>query len=341
MEHKVYTAPPLYGRELAFPFLDESYTVNSRLCNIIPIQVHTDATTVAAQRDHYETARWRTDARVVLTSLWWTDDGVDTEPWIREQLDRYGWIRHPVTYLHTNTALEDSYDMLWNRHKRYFTEWTQDLAELHWTQGYGKSMYELAAIPMHKNVTTLYLSPTRIYPQHLANNNARMILRRKLLTRLARYPGIHTGTDFIAPQEETAHGWKLIKDLNGSIWQPCHNRYYEQTYFSTYVETLVGNGCTRTITEKTLDPLIKGHFILPYGYLGMIDDIVSMGFQLPDFINYGYSRIENPTLRWRAFVNELARIMRLDWPTLYAKNRHLLEHNRQVFYSRPYSKWDK
>ena len=338
---RFYTGSPLYKPSLAFPFLGSRSTAKSSMATLIPIQAHTDSQLIDQQREHYESQSWRDDARAVITSLWWTDDGVDTSAWIHAQLDRYSWIRHPVVYLHTNTALPDSYDMLWNRHKRYFTSWTRELRKLHWTQGFDGRMYVLNPIPRQKTSTRLYLSPTRIYPQHLKNGSTRMQYRSRLLTRLQRHSGIHTGQDIILPQQQTAKGVEQIRSLSGSIWQPCHNRYYESTYFSAYVETLTGAGNTRTVTEKTFDPLVKGHFILPFAYKGMIEDLVAWGFQVPDFIDYTYNTLDTEQDRWRAYIEELERLMHIDWPRYYAQYQPVLEHNRTVFWTRPYSVWDK
>ena len=98
-------------------------------------------------------------------------------------------------------------------------------------------------------------------------------------------------------------------------------------------------GFTPTITEKTWDPLIKGHFILPYRYSGLISDIREYGFILPDWIDYEYDQILDDTARWQMFAQSVDKLLsksitELQW--LFDKHKPILEHNRDLFFMRPY-----
>ena len=121
-----------------------------------------------------------------------------------------------------------------------------------------------------------------------------------------------------------------------------HNEYYLDSFVSIYAETLDW-GDTIMVTEKTWDPLIKGHFILPFGVCGLIQDIKSRGFVFPDFIDYTYSTIADDNRRWQSYQNEVRRLisLRLDqWQDLWDRNLSILHHNREVFFQRPYHKID-
>ena len=117
------------------------------------------------------------------------------------------------------------------------------------------------------------------------------------------------------------------------------NHYYNSSYISIYVETVTTGTYTKTITEKTWDPLIKGHFILPYGYSGLIKDIESYGFILPKWIDYSYDQELNDDRRWKKYEKSVENILSKSLEQideLYQKDKKILEHNRSVFFSRPY-----
>jgi len=110
---------------------------------------------------------------------------------------------------------------------------------------------------------------------------------------------------------------------------------------SVYTETLVikGRG-VRSITEKTFDPLIQGNFILPFGYPGLIKDILSYGFKLPNWIDYSYDTVSDDDSRFDRYIESLKKLNDYSLDELFnmAKNDlNILEHNRSIFYSRPYS----
>jgi hypothetical protein len=118
--------------------------------------------------------------------------------------------------------------------------------------------------------------------------------------------------------------------VNG--YSPVHNRYYQDSYISIYCETLE-HGSTHLVTEKTLDPLIKGHFVLPYGYRGLIQSIQSMGFQLPDFVDYSYDSADDDS-RLALYLKEVDRLMSISlgcWHQYWLDNLDIIQHNRSVF----------
>ena len=89
------------------------------------------------------------------------------------------------------------------------------------------------------------------------------------------------------------------------------------------------------ITEKTYDPLIKGHFILPFGTYDLVSKIIEIGFKLPAFINYDYDQINDSNLRFQAYSKEVRRIMRFSkqrWYLLWRENLDLIKYNQRLFY---------
>jgi hypothetical protein len=128
-------------------------------------------------------------------------------------------------------------------------------------------------------------------------------------------------------------------------WSPIANYIYDHTAISAYVETISIDCEARSITEKTYDPLIKGHAILPWGYAGLIDDITDMGFKLMPWINYEYNKPGNIDVRWDMYVAEMQRldaITHVDMQILMSEHHALLEHNRNIFFVKPYdSLYDK
>jgi len=125
-------------------------------------------------------------------------------------------------------------------------------------------------------------------------------------------------------------------------YSPVHNAYYNETFISVYGETLE-IGTTQLVTEKTYDPLIKGHFILPFSTAGFIDLVKSQGFRLPEFINYEYDLISDPDQRWQAYQQELERLLSFsmdEWRQHWIDNLDILHYNRNIFTEQDYDRVD-
>jgi hypothetical protein len=129
-----------------------------------------------------------------------------------------------------------------------------------------------------------------------------------------------------------------------SWWGYCppHNEYYKNTFVSIYGET-VEHGTSIAVTEKTYDPLIKGHFVLPFSTSGFIRHLRGLGFEFPDFIDYSYDTILNDDLRYAAYEDELRRLVTLDitaWQAHWQDNYSMIRHNQLVFHEKPYDRID-
>lgn len=262
-------------------------------------------------------------------------------------------IPNEFAIVHTNFALnmEIQYDFLFNRQKIYFTDYNRiDLKERLYVMGSDIKNFELAPIvkqgDKHYNSIRKFLCPNRIY---LNFDHERFNYRRKLLEFIKQYPEQGHYSDFSTGQKLDPENTIVNNFLNNGGWYPVANHYYQGTFFSLYSETIAGKANDdypyRSITEKTWDPLIKGHFILPFGYQGIIDHIKSYGFKLPDWIDYSYDCIENNDLRFDAYMESARKLMSLeinDLMKLYERDRHILVHNRNLFWELPYdSLYDK
>ena len=125
-------------------------------------------------------------------------------------------------------------------------------------------------------------------------------------------------------------------------YNPPHNEYYKNTFISIYGET-IEFGSTIAVTEKTYDPLIKGHFVLPFSNSGFIAYLKSKGFRFPEFINYAYDSIVNDDLRFEHYTQEMRRLLELSidaWQQLWQDNFDIIQHNRDKFVSGPYDQVD-
>ena len=123
---------------------------------------------------------------------------------------------------------------------------------------------------------------------------------------------------------------------------PPHNAYYEDTFLSIFGETME-SGTTQVITEKTLDPLIKGHFILPFSTPHFCDMVRDRGILLPDFIDYSYDTIEDFDQRLAQWLAEVQRLLSMPikhWRELHAKNFDLLYENQVWMWRRDYDRID-
>ena len=126
-------------------------------------------------------------------------------------------------------------------------------------------------------------------------------------------------------------------------YKPLHNQYYEDSFISIYAESLEYS-TTFTATEKTFDPLIKGHFVLPFSTYKFIENVkLHYGFQFPDFIDYSYDNIADDEKRYQAYGAEVERLLAIPidtWREHWVNYKVLRTANQEIFYTRPYHRTD-
>jgi hypothetical protein len=257
-----------------------------------------------------------------------------------------------VIVMHTNLQLQPDnmvyFDHMFDIQKLYCTDYDRGTA-LHsrlWTTSCSKETYALR--PINKiHYYNKFLAPMRLYdlPDTEPDEHTRMFFRCKLKEVLCQIRNTHIGDGTIGalmlPDGLTA---PLLLELNmhhGGTWYPVSHAYYDSSFVSVYTESLVSSsyGQVSMVTEKTFDPLIRGNFVLPFGYSGLIQNIRDYGFQLPDWIDYSYDSINDNLDRFDAFINSLHKINKYSVSELYdlsQRDKGILEHNRGVFFNRPY-----
>lgn len=154
---------------------------------------------------------------------------------------------------------------------------------------------------------------------------------------------LHSHVDFKTVPNDS-HDLFLLKDTSKPMVgiKPIHNSYYYHTFISIYVET-IEYGDTVAVTEKTYEPLLRGHFILPFSTTGFIQHLKELGFIFPEFIDYSYDSILDTDMRYSAYENEIRRLMEFDiqtWRSHWDQNLDLLYHNKKMFVERPYDRID-
>ena len=103
------------------------------------------------------------------------------------------------------------------------------------------------------------------------------------------------------------------------------------------------SGTTQCVTEKTYDPLIKGHFILPFSTPYFCNILRGRGILLPDFIDYSYDDVEDFDQRLDMWLAEVGRLLSMPiehWRAMYTKNFDLLYANQTWMWHRDYDRVD-
>ena len=255
-------------------------------------------------------------------------------------------ITNKVIFIHKNYKLKDDprfvyFDCLWDRQKLYCTEYKKvdNLGENSWTRGANPEIYQISDID--KQPSKKFLSPQRIYP----GNDSKTKIRRLLQTFLEGYSEqgyiSYVGTNgTVLGTNNDSTILNYVNDSKGGVWYPVADSYYNSSYISIYAETLVTGYNANCVTEKSFDPLIKGNFILPFGYQGLIKHLTDYyGFKLPRWVDYSYDNIKNTYDRFGRYLNVVEHILNYsaeDLHELYLKDKDILEHNRNIFYTRPY-----
>jgi len=275
-------------------------------------------------------------------------------------------ITNKVIIMHTNLGIKDEpnlvyYDHLFDRQKLYCTDYDAgiNLSGRVWTYHSTKEMYALHYI--HKRPYKKFLALMRIYNSHLRGNadlalSPRMIYRKRIkeilnMTDQSFTSDDNTSASFL-PDDANSLILPNVCGTFGGSWFPVSHVYYDSSLISVYTETVVSNNLTwetvesndnnnkvSTITEKTFDPLIQGNFILPFGYSGLIKDILDYGFKLPTWIDYSYDTIQDDEERFAGFTTSLQKLIDCPHDVLFQQATNdigILEHNRSIFFSRPY-----
>jgi hypothetical protein len=210
------------------------------------------------------------------------------------------------------------WDFMWNRIKAYYTESVPCDKLLHHYNGPGQ--YNLPQLDFDKSKSKVFLSPCgREY-------GYRTRLYNDVCNYTSGYLSNRTRGIFLEERHITG------------AFKPIPEEFYANSYFSVYVESNVTKTELIHVTEKSFEPLIKGHFILPIANPGTVQRIRDLGFKLPDFIDYSYDTEQDTDTRYNMVMTEFKRLLDLDWPARYAQHRKDLEFNQTCINVIPYDR---
>jgi hypothetical protein len=211
------------------------------------------------------------------------------------------------------------WDFMWNRFKLYYSQ----------------------SVPWDTRVLHHYAGPDRYQTVELDFDKLR---NKKFLSMCGREYGIRKNLFELVSQYEQGYtsnrsrGITVEPEEIRGAFSPVPNRYYLDSYFSIYVESNCIRNDLLHITEKTYEPLLKGHFVLPVSNPGTIKQLKQQGFLFPDFIDYSFDQIEDVWQRFESITQEFKKLLELDLKQLYVDYRQLLLHNQQVFFTTDYDR---
>lgn len=151
---------------------------------------------------------------------------------------------------------------------------------------------------------------------------------------------------YVFLQEYANQGYSTVRSLGkiledddiAGAFRPVPNRFYDDTYLSIYVESNCLQNNLIHITEKTFEPLFKGHFVMPFANPGTIKRLRDLGFRFPEFIDYSYDEIEDVRWRFAVFKKYIKDVLALPLDKLYRENFDIIQHNRNQLYNLDYDR---
>jgi len=243
-------------------------------------------------------------------------------------------------------------DFLFNRTKAYYSQYTFN-SDTHKWYHVGDQGYIIPDLLSAENKQKIFVAPNNIHPGSTQDKD---MYRKKIITKLKEHYKLgYIGsieTDplfFLYPHHELPDITSVTKIENREFpltskrlggYMPPHNEYYKNTFVSIYGET-IEQGNSIAVTEKTYDPLIKGHFILPFSTSGFIDFLKIKGFIFPNFIDYTYDNIVDNDARYLAYEKEIDRLLNIpisEWRLQWMNNLDLIKHNKKVFQETTYDR---
>lgn len=122
-------------------------------------------------------------------------------------------------------------------------------------------------------------------------------------------------------------------------YAPVHVNYYNKSMITFTAESLEVSDIT--VSEKTYDPMIHGHLVMPFGAPGLVEHCKNLGWKFANFIDFSYDALNDQEQRTLAYLHELDRLLTIDiedWKDLYKKNIDVVNHNQRKFWVDSYYK---
>ena len=269
--------------------------------------------------------------------------------------------KHKKTIIaHTNLldSIDPQYisnDIMFNREKLYFTEYDYEMCfNKYWTAGLTKSAYSLSNIQKtFSEHSKNFLVPVRVEKSRNANDSwsfhgLKFNLKKFLHSIDASMHTNDVSNDIFIKTND----WNRLPNTHrlsfktSGTFSPAADSYFNTSYVSLGAENIYDGSEIFSLTEKYFDHLIKGNFSLIFSAPGTIHNLKKFyNFQFPDWIDYSYDEIDNLQDRFKSYlesVQEISKLPTIKLHKLYLRDKHILEHNRNIFFSKPYdSLYDK
>lgn len=296
----------------------------------------------------------REDQILIVMNLFHTDNYM-TDEWFRSAAwDNIRNLKCKTLIIHNNNydTLDPKYifyDIMFNRQKYYMFDMDEDFypESKRWTQNSKREFYTFGPIDkcLTKNTKKiLCLNRVAWLAKHVINKRtiARTGLKNLLTDKQDVYLSDPDLNMFFQPNHYEDGTIDVLK--SGGTWYPASDCYYNSSYISVYVESVVDAADTANIfcaSEKTYDPLVKGNFILPFSSPNFIQGLKNWyGFRFPSWIDYSYDAEPNFYKRLVMYLKSVEKICQMDLTTIhqhYLTDKDMLEHNRNRFKEIEYS----
>jgi len=238
-----------------------------------------------------------------------------------------------VAVVHLN-QLESShihYDFCWHRHQQYYFHYSEhDLANRMWTGRQTQTAFQLDPIAKTDQPRRFMLQ-NHIRPESSPHMDQRRWLRQFAHDRDCHWSDPAHG-HVLPPQEDNREVWNQLTN-GGSSWIPTHSRIYNDSWISAYVESIFDGDGHVCITEKTYEPLLRAHYIVPLSTPNYVKALQDRGFNLGSLVDYSYDGIENHERRADQWHRELTRLRYLDEGYIrrrWSQDQEILANNRRV-----------
>lgn len=285
-------------------------------------------------------------------SIEWNDDKkpkIILDIWhnFENQSQRYpAWLEDDLVQIICNVRSEHLdntrvhyVDFLFNRSKAYYLGYDFSQDTVLWAHE-GTDIYRRRELDHGESKIKIFVAPNCLHWDLLGDV---CFYRRQLVKHLSTHAdkGWTSNPLLYSNHDQSIDGptppVKSFKSFN-----PIHQDYYLKSFVSIFGET-VEHGQDIAVTEKTYEPLLKGHFILPFSTSGFIDYLGSIGIKFPSFIDYSYDKEKDDRTRYEKYQKEIDRLLAMsidEWKWQWRQNYNLLLDNQQWVETKPYDRVD-
>lgn len=201
-----------------------------------------------------------------------------------------------------------AWDFMWNRYKSYYTRRIPEHLYLHHYAG--PNAYRLPDLNFDLPKEKLFMSLTG----------------REFGYRTQLYEFVRDYDGYVSNR---TRGVTLEQRPVTGAFCPVPNQFYLDSYISIYTESNFLAQNLVHITEKTFEPLVKGHIILPFSNPGTIDRLIDMGFVMPEFVDYSFDKEPDPATRLNMLLEEFKRLSMQNIARLYREHAEVFKNNQQ------------